>query len=130
MEEQVISKLNKIKKTSVYEFVTNNIESSFGIGKIKVCTILLKDIIYQFIICETNKIKNKLFFRYFDKVWSNFYQEMDYIDDSKYYFNLTYNTLIENKHYNLLIQRGIKSISFTKYNNLFVNGIITRKDKI
>ncbi len=126
MEDRVIVSLNSLKKTGISELMINDSTNRIGTGKLKIGTIVLKDIIYQFIIVNTTEI-NKLVFRYYDKVWSPMYLEMDYINDSNIIFDLNYFNFIKNKHYDLLIKKGIRSITLTKNNVLKVNNIIVRK---
>lgn len=127
MNSYIEKQLDQIHKTKVIEIKINN-DNYFGNGSIKVCNIQVINTKYQFIICNTDKLQNKLIFRYFNKVWSDYYLELNFINDSKVLFDLNYQILKSNKHYNLLLKNYIKSIKLFKDNKLLINNKETRKE--
>ena len=122
-----IEKLNEINKTKVIEFDIKYNDKYFGVGKVIVCNIKIINIKYQFIVCVTTNHNNKLLFRYFDNVWSDFILELNFINDNFYYFNLDYDAFKKNRKYNLLLKYNISSIQFLKNKDLLINGKTIRK---
>lgn len=114
--------LDNINKTTIKEINVIDHEV-FKTGKLLVVTIKIKEIRYQFIIVKN---QNKLFIRYFDKLWSKYYQELDYIDDSIYYFKIE--NFKNNKRYHLLERNYINKIVFLKTKKLLINGKEVRKE--
>lgn len=129
MNNDLINQLNNINKTSIIDFNLDYDDNKFGHGSIKVCTIKLINIKYQFIVCNTSKQTNELVFRYFDKIWSKFYQELNYINDSKCLFDLNNEILINNNHYQLLVKNYIKSIKLLTNNTLIINDKFKGRNK-
>ena len=120
--KETIMNLDNINKTTIKEI--NVIDHKvFKTGKLLVVTIKIKEIRYQFIIVKN---QNKLFIRYFDKLWSKYYQELDYIDDSIYYFKIE--NFKNNKRYHLLERNYINKIAFLKTKKLLINGKEVRKE--
>lgn len=120
--KETIMNLDNINKTTIKEINVIDHEV-FKTGKLLVVTIKIKEIRYQFIIVKN---QNKLFIRYFDKLWSKYYQELDYIDDSIYYFKIE--NFKNNKRYHLLERNYINKIVFLKTKKLLINGKEVRKE--
>lgn len=128
MKSELISRLNKFNKTGIYTMVLNNeIDENFGNGKLDIYTLKIKEIVYQFIICQTKLLRNRLIFRYYNKTWSHFFNEPDFINNSEYKFIINLNNN-SNKNYLLLKKHNINNIYVTSNNKLFVNNKNTRKD--
>lgn len=102
MNKQLFNNLNK---TGIYQ-----------IDNYLVCNIKMINKYFQYIILD-----DKLFYRYYDYTWSNIYQELNYINDSNYYFNIDYNYLSNNKKYKILLDNNIKDIKLFKNKILQIN---------
>ncbi len=124
-----LQELNKFKTTGVKEHIISNNDVYFGTGKVIVCNIKIIDICYQFMICETTKYRSCLIYRCYDKVWSECFLELNFLNDSKYYFDLCEEDFKSNKNYRLLLKYNIYSIKLLRNKDLLINYKLTGKEK-